>query len=107
MVRAAARDDRLEPGQHRGLATGAADDGGGGDIADQPRIDRGLLLADHRLHRVDARVAGERLDRIADHRLAADQRILLGQRPARARTGAAGDDDGDGAGRGSRHCRRA
>src|SRR5688500_7971602 len=67
-----------------------------------------LALADHHPHRVDPRMADQCLDRVAEHRLAADRAILLGHAAAQALTASSGDNEGgDGHGTPSRRANLA
>ena len=57
-------------------------------------VERGVIGMDHRLHRRNLIVPGQGGKARADHRLAQDLPVLLGQIPAGAEPAAGGHDDG-------------
>ena len=77
---------RLEPGQHRGLARGAAGHGGAmrrpAKGAAASSIEGGVLGIDDDHRGVDLRVAGQHAQRVGEHRLARKLLVLFGHRAA-------------------------
>jgi len=87
--------DRLEPGEHRRLPRRAAiDRRGQGEALGGGIVKRAVVGVDHDMDTRDAGVREEGLERMPQHRLAADDAILLGHAVPGADPAAAGDDEG-------------
>ena len=87
--------DRREPGADRIRAFGTPDDEVTHIEAGQRRLGQSLLtLANHHPRKSHGRMAEQRFRRPAQHRLAAEQAILLGHACAEALALAGGDDEG-------------
>ena len=88
--------ERLEPGADGALARGSTRGRRQAfrQFADRASKGRALGRIDHRLHRIDRGMQGERAHGAPQHRLALEMAILFGLRSSGPLAAAGGDDDG-------------